>query len=179
MAGWIDAYVALEAEVQATMRSLCSAHCTSCGRPCCREVFCRESLESAFLARIRRAEGGHAYGARTGWLGPRGCRLEAGRPCVCYEFICPRILRRLSGGSQLAANALSEIVTSVGRSALGSQHLLALDGRQLRRVRAARMLARIEAGFAALEACRRVLGGAGPTGADMAALARVDEDASL
>lgn len=125
---WIDEYIALELAVQGPMLELCAASCSVCKTPCCREVFCRESRESAFLRLVVARAEASGYRADVGWLGAEGCRLAFGRPPVCYEFLCQRILDGLEDDvARRAALRLGKIIPDVGRQALGRAHLVELE----------------------------------------------------
>ncbi|MBI3432433.1 MAG: hypothetical protein HY018_09515 [Hydrogenophilales bacterium] len=81
-------------EVEAILQSLAALQddvpCARCTSVCCREVMCRESVDSDFLRFVLgpRVED---YEVNDGWHVPgSGCRLGYGRPLVCYEFFCER-----------------------------------------------------------------------------------------
>ena len=80
-----DDYISLEKEIQKLIFPISHYFCRGCLGNCCRAEICKESIESTFLSiltekqRIR-------FDNQNGWLGPLGCRLDYGRPLVCYEF---------------------------------------------------------------------------------------------
>lgn len=47
---------------------------------------CIEAMQSPFLKMIHQQE--HLYDENDGFLSPTGCKLEKGRPSVCYEYFC-------------------------------------------------------------------------------------------
>jgi hypothetical protein len=125
----VQSYGQLEIELQQTMREVCAPFCDHCGTCCCRLDFCLESLESPFLARVRArfASSAH-FDADVGWLTPAGCGLAAGRPPVCYEFLCRAIVEAQPSHQHLEVlNALTMLLTHAGRNALGRRHLVALE----------------------------------------------------
>lgn len=81
-------------EVESILHSLAALQddnpCARCTSVCCKEVFCRESVDSDFL-RFVLGPRVDAYSATAGWFEPgSGCRLSYGRPLVCYEFFCEK-----------------------------------------------------------------------------------------
>ena len=81
-------------EVEAILQSLAALQddipCARCTSVCCREVMCRESVDSDFL-RFVLGPRVDDYGVNDGWYVPgSGCRLGYGRPLVCYEFFCEK-----------------------------------------------------------------------------------------
>lgn len=125
MAGLIDSYVSLEKVLQQLIFQTFRHHCENCASRCCREEMCRESMESAFLAMIVKKQGVR-YDNRTGWTGPSGCRLAYGRPLVCYEFFCDRILQRQSGRDKKIAEMIRDF-TTIGNRAHGRKHLMCIE----------------------------------------------------
>ena len=110
------------------MQQVCTPFCASCKAACCRPVYCRESLESPFLAEVYRrfAPGAH-WDAALGWLTPAGCSLGAGRPPVCYEFLCRTILdAQPSPRARSGLESLARLLTDAGRHAAGRHHLVEL-----------------------------------------------------
>jgi hypothetical protein len=174
VSAWIGDYRALELEVQTAMRELCRPSCARCRRRCCKEVFCREALDSPFLALVRAEVGTAPYDPKRGWLGPTGCRLEVGRPPICYEYVCPEILYTLHGDGQcFAANLLGEVMAFVGRSAVGAAHAVELDADALRHLDGRALRRRVARGRAGLAACRRALAGVEVDRGDHEAMARI------
>lgn len=120
------AYGDLEKQVLAAMTRCCGPFCARCAAVCCRPVYCREALESPFLAWVRKAHAAHLpWSSTTGWLGDSGCRLAAGRPLVCYEFVCDGVLTGQPDARAVAVlKELAVLLTRVGRRARAGHHLL-------------------------------------------------------
>lgn len=146
----VEQYGRLEMAVQQRMNACCAVFCSACTVPCCRVDFCRESLESPFLAAVRnRFAPAALWDPATGWLTPTGCGLAAGRPPVCYEFLCGPILTARNGDQPLAAlKQLSMLITAAGRRARGNHHLVALS--ELSRINLSRLSAQLTRSHEAL-----------------------------
>jgi len=145
--------------MQEVMAELCAQSCASCRQRCCKERFCRESVESPFLQAVREGVTGVSYGAKKGWIGPRGCRLEVGRPPICYEYLCPEILYTLDGPDQReAAKDLAEIVAHVGDDLIDGQHAVEVDDQGFDALDRALLEARIDLAILLLEKGKRALG---------------------
>jgi hypothetical protein len=125
----VESYGQLEIELQQRMREACALFCDRCDDRCCRVDFCYESLESPFLAHVRArfAPSAH-FDAVVGWLTPAGCGLAAGRPPVCYEFLCRAIMEAQPTRQHLSAlENLAMLLARAGRNAFGHRHLVALE----------------------------------------------------
>lgn len=114
-------------EVESILQSLAALHddnpCASCTSVCCKEVMCRESIDSDFL-RFLLGPLVEAYGVDAGWYVPgSGCRLSYGRPLVCYEFFCERF--DAQDRSQL--RQLSRAFKKVYAKAFAGQHMLVVE----------------------------------------------------
>lgn len=135
----IKRYGQLESGVRQCMQQVCAPFCGPCKATCCRLVYCRESLESPFLAAVhRRFAPGAQWDAAVGWLTPSGCSLGAGRPPVCYEFLCRTILEaQPSPRARSGLESLARLLTDAGRHAAGRHHLVELT--DLDRINAARL----------------------------------------
>jgi hypothetical protein len=81
-----------------------------------------------FLSEVRRRFAAQArWNPERGWLTPTGCGLAAGRPPVCYEFLCRTILEgQPSPLVQSGLAALAMLLTHAGRKASGRRHLVEL-----------------------------------------------------
>lgn len=125
----MTSYSLLEREIQGCMRALCSAVCAQCVTPCCRIDFCRESMQSPFLASVRtRFVPDACWDPAVGWLTARGCSLSAGRPPVCYEFLCQSLLtNQPTRLHREALQMLSRLLTTAGTCARGRRHLVELN----------------------------------------------------
>lgn len=122
----ITMYRDLERCIQQIMTIACDSHCSVCRSPCCKIDFCVESLQSPFLEAIRNPLVPlKDWDASLGWLTSKGCRLPAGRPPVCYEFICQTIASAQPDASQCdALHQLGMLLTIAGRRAAGTRHLV-------------------------------------------------------
>ena len=121
--------------------------CAMCTSVCCTPDICEESLDSAFLNRVRSVCGEKSlFCDRFGWLTERGCALACGRPPVCYGFFCNEILDALDSGCREDVRKLGRIISGVGERALGSRHLVELDEDDLRRLDWERLGRKIAAG---------------------------------
>lgn len=118
-----DLHVELESILQSLAALRQASPCAGCASVCCREVFCRESVESDFLRFVLgpRADG---YSARSGWHDPAsGCRLSHGRPLVCYEFLCGEF----DGPEWTALRQLSRAFKRVYVQVRAGRNLLVVD----------------------------------------------------
>ena len=129
------------------MRSACSPTCSSCYKICCRPKMCQESLDSPFLVLVRNASKQRtAWKKEQGWLGAKGCRLNLGRPPVCYEFLCQDILdNQPDENARSQLKALARLLTQAGQRALGGDHIVEImTMERLARVKPGRMAARFD-----------------------------------
>lgn len=134
---WLHRIRALHIEVEAILQSLAAAlddnPCARCTRVCCREVFCRESVESDFLKFVLgpRVE---AYDENAGWFMPgAGCRLSYGRPLLCYEYFC----EKFDAQAVDTIRQLSRALKTLYANALAGQHILVVD--DIRRIGARKL----------------------------------------
>ena len=121
----IERYADLEIQIQKLTAPFSRRYCRDCAGACCREEICKESVESPFLSilvgmqQIR-------YDPAKGWQSAAGCRLEFGRPLVCYEYFCEEIME-----SQDFQNArIQELIrryVSIGSKAHADTHLLCIS----------------------------------------------------
>jgi len=119
----IKNYILLEKKLQKKINDLCKPFCSKCANPCCKEVFCRESIDSSFLYILIKKQD---VKYDNGWIGSHGCRLSYGRPPVCYEFFCGEVTEKehLKG-----AQVVQEIkrFISAGNKACGNEHLICVN----------------------------------------------------
>ena len=159
----IDTYGGFEQRVRQEMERRCRAFCSVCRQVCCRVHFCVEARESVFLKRVARRHSPHAeFDSVHGWLGPDGCRLVAGRPPVCYEFLCRDIPHAMHGDPHRrhAMLTLSMLVTHLGKRAVGGRHLVEVtDETALKRIAGSRFHAHLAQAEAAFEAALGLLDG--------------------
>jgi hypothetical protein len=123
---FLSAYVDLERRVQKRMTALCAERCRRCEKVCCKFDYCRESKESVFLRQVYdHLATPSAWRTDSGWLGPKGCTLPAGRPPVCYAFCCDAIrAAQPNPMARYALDLLSDLITYAGRNARGNRHLV-------------------------------------------------------
>ena len=163
IASMVERYGEFEQRVRQQMEQRCRPACSVCQNVCCRPHFCEESRQSAFLERVvRRFSPRAVFDKKCGWLSSKGCTLVAGRPPVCYEFLCGDIPDAVSADShrRWAMLALSMLVTHVGRRVFGSRHLVeATSASDLTRIHQARFAARLEEAEAALAEAATILDG--------------------
>jgi hypothetical protein len=173
----IDRYVHFEQRVRRWTERWCRPFCTVCPKVCCRFGFCIESRESAFLTRVAgRFAPRSAFSATRGWLSATGCCLVAGRPPVCYEFLCRDIWQTVAGdpNRRHALLTASMVVSYVGRRAIGGRHLVeALDADDLKRISTARVMTRLDEAGEAFRAAVRILDGRSADAGDLKALTRI------
>jgi len=139
-------YQAFEAVVRPQIENLCGQHCSICNSVCCRPDYCRENLDSPFLARLRSKNPSKSgYNAAQGWLTPTGCALSNGRPPVCYQFTCDKIIDALPDDlNRYLALVLSNLVPHIGKRALGDRHLVEImDPAHLKKVKHERFVIRL------------------------------------
>ena len=114
-------------EVEAILQSLAALQddtpCARCTSVCCREVMCRESVDSDFLRFLlgSRVDG---YSVSDGWLVPgSGCRLSFGRPLVCYEYFCEQFDAQDASELRQLSRALKKLYANV----YAGQHMLVVE----------------------------------------------------
>jgi hypothetical protein len=122
----ISKYAAFEATVQDYTSGYFRAYCSVCTDVCCKPEFCRETLDSPFLALVRMARNPAAsYSKETGWLSATGCTLTTGRPPVCYEYLCDEIMTcQTTGMHRYADTVLSKLISHLGRRVCKGKHLV-------------------------------------------------------
>lgn len=118
-------YLSLEKEIQKRTKQISEHFCKECPSKCCKEEMCRESIESKFLYILIKKQNVD-YDRQKGWIGPSGCRLNYGRPLVCYEFFCERILRNNNFRASNIQQIIKEFI-SIGNRAYGNTHLICID----------------------------------------------------
>lgn len=128
------AYRNLEQQTGRIILSICRPFCSRCNVVCCKEEFCSESIDSFWLRLIWQICDHEIsqYDKRRGWLKSNGCRLKAGRPPLCYEYICNHIFEKVPEVLVLQPlNSISNLLSLAGKNALGSRHLVTLSSRQI------------------------------------------------
>ncbi len=121
----IPDYIQVEREILRRVRDISNDFCARCVKKCCAEAYCRESFQSRFLSRLVRMQK-VTYDQKKGWLGPQGCRLEYGRPMVCYEFFCDDFLTDRVFMSSDIRGLIKDFV-NIGSRARGTTHLICID----------------------------------------------------
>jgi hypothetical protein len=150
----LDAYAALETAVRQQIAGFCAPHCSECERVCCRPQYCRENIQSPFLTILSAKIQQHtAYTAEHGWLTSTGCALSAGRPPVCYEFNCNKIIdAQPDDNHRYILQVLSNLIPHIGKRALGQRHLVEImDAAKLKRVKITRFRKRLAEARRALQ----------------------------
>ena len=154
-------YQHLEQRVRQLTLKICGSFCRSCHDRCCNKDYCSESLESYWLRMTWGSWGHHIseYDISEGWLSPGGCQLEVGRPPVCYEFLCRKILTEIQEKNYLAGfKGISNLVSFAGRNALGNRHLITLSPEQiLKRINFERLRRKIGQAHSILNRCEAAL----------------------
>jgi hypothetical protein len=117
----------LHIEVESILQSLAALHddnpCASCTNVCCKEVMCRESMDSDFL-RFLLGPLVEGYSVDAGWYVPgSGCRLSYGRPLVCYEFFC----EKFEAQDWTQPRQLSRALKTLYANAFAGQHMLVVN----------------------------------------------------
>jgi hypothetical protein len=113
----------IERILQKLANSSIANQCGQCASVCCREKYCRESLDSDFLNFIR-TDNADGYLPDSGWYSPAtGCRLKLGRPLVCYEYFCSA----LTGENAEELKNLSRRFKRIYDRVLGGRHMLVVD----------------------------------------------------
>ena len=120
-----DDYISLEKEIQKLIFSISNYFCRECLGKCCRAEICKESIESTFLSRLTEKQR-IRFDNQNGWLGPLGCRLDYGRPLVCYEFFCENVLKTNFFSTSNIKTIINNFA-SIGNKAYGNTHLLCID----------------------------------------------------
>ena len=127
-------YQDLEQKVRRMILKACKPFCSACSDCCCKKDFCSESLHSFWLRMTWQLQGytSAQYDDSKGWLLSEGCRLISGRPPVCYEYLCNKMLGEMSEGVQLDnLKAISALPAVAGKNALGNKHLVTLSAEQI------------------------------------------------
>lgn len=114
-------------DVESILQSLAALQddipCASCTNVCCKEVLCRESVDSDFL-RFVLGSRVDDYSVSDGWyVSGSGCRLGYGRPLVCYEYFCEKFDVQEVGSIRQLSRALKTVYSH----AFAGQHILAVE----------------------------------------------------
>jgi hypothetical protein len=114
-------------EVESILQSLAALQddkpCANCTSVCCKEVMCRESMDSDFL-RFLLGPLADRYSVDAGWYVPgSGCRLSYGKPLVCYEFFC----EKFEAQDWTQPRQLSRALKTLYANAFAGQHMLVVE----------------------------------------------------
>ncbi len=154
-------YLFLESKVNSLISQACGCFCSECIDRCCKKDICSESISSCWL-RIVWSLSGHEisqYGEAKGWLSSYGCHLTAGRPPVCYDFLCNRILEENPMGAYVSSLIkICNLPGWMGKNALGTRHLVTLSSKEVfYLVNFNRLRNRIAKGLELCEQCEKQL----------------------
>ncbi|NDP48742.1 MAG: hypothetical protein GZ085_10200 [Sulfuriferula multivorans] len=118
-----EVHIETESILQSLAALLNDVPCASCANVCCKEVLCRESIESDFLRFVLGARVDD-YSLSDGWYVPgSGCRLSYGRPLVCYEYFCERFDTQAVDSLKQLSRAFKKVYCNV----FAGQHILVVD----------------------------------------------------
>ena len=142
----LKAYATFESEVRVFSTQLWFQWCSNCRVVCCKAVYCRETVESPFLFLMLQKYSQRVFTSpQKTWLSETGCKLLIGRPPVCYEFLCGKILdAQQTEMHRYAMRVLSKLISHIGKKAIGSKHLIEImDPADLKKVRYSRFEKRL------------------------------------
>jgi hypothetical protein len=159
----VQRYGQFEKRVRQWTEKVCQPYCSVCRHVCCLAHYCSEARHSVFLSRVAdqfspQAAFHHAHG----WLGQNGCTLVAGRPPVCYEFLCRAIVDGVAGDPfrHHALLVTSMVMTFVGKKAICGRHVVeAMRYAELERINPNRFLSRLDQAEAAFDLASDFLDG--------------------
>jgi hypothetical protein len=155
----VHSYARLERQVQGLMGEVCGPFCRSCGKPCCQEKFCRETITSPWLVLVRNSfPPEDRYDPERGWRRSGGCLLREGRSPICYEYFCKKIASDGDPIRNYALQTLGKLLSFAGQKALNGIHLVAIPSAEdLARIKPERLFKRLQLAGTAFVACRQVL----------------------
>jgi len=169
-------YARFEQKVQTHMTARLKRFCAPCEGGCCTAVICRESVESSFLIRLREmSQPRVSYRRGGGWQREHGCALVAGRPPVCYEFICDDIERAHPDPlDRYVLKVLCRLVTYAGKRACGMLHAVEIsEDCDLLKIQLNNFMQRLEAAEAAFNRVKAYHAGKNLNADDMEILVRI------
>ena len=118
-----EVHIEMESILQSLAALQNDAPCASCTNVCCKEVLCRESIESDFLRFVLGARVDD-YSLSNGWyVAGSGCRLSFGRPLVCYEYFCERFDTQEVDSLKHLSRTFKKVYSNV----YAGQHILVVD----------------------------------------------------
>lgn len=83
---YIKQYTELETGMRELINRKGNSLCGQCTRCCCDVIHCEEGVKSPFLKLVHQQE--HLFDQKDGFLSPTGCKLDKGRPSICYAYFC-------------------------------------------------------------------------------------------
>ncbi len=118
-----EIHIEVESILQSLAALLDENPCACCSNVCCKEAFCRESVDSDFLRFVLGARV-EDYDVHAGWYVPgSGCRLGYGRPLVCYEYFCDQFETQAANPLRQLSRAFKTVYSNV----LAGQHMLVVE----------------------------------------------------
>ena len=169
-------YAALETAVGQRTADFCAPHCSICERVCCHPKYCRENIDSPFLTLLSsNTLQNSGYSSGRGWLTTCGCSLSTGRPPVCYQFNCNKIIDALPDDlHRYLFQVLSNLVPHIGKRALGHRHLVEImDAAKLKQVKITRFRNRLAEARRALRIIQSTNGNEFPAASSLADLSKI------
>jgi len=162
MDDFLKAYIEFEIRLREMMITVCGNMCGMCTACCCRADICEEARDSAFLQLLLKRQGftEFDFDDQYGWLEHQGCRLEYGRPPVCYEYFCDELLEAMPDERfQELMRRAGKLIDLIGQNALGEIHLTEIrNPADLEKVSVERLFQRLEEAKAALAEIFQSLG---------------------
>lgn len=119
-------YIKLENLIQGLINHISGEQCKNCLSICCKEEICRETINSCFLSLVIKKNQSIEYDYMNGWVSNEGCRLKNGRPLVCYEFFCDKLLIHANHQMEFIRYIINEFVL-LGKNSHGNIHLICID----------------------------------------------------
>jgi hypothetical protein len=172
----LKGYADFETAVRHQIADICAPHCSVCRSVCCRPEYCRENSDSPFLNLISaKSRPNKVYSAERGWLTASGCALSTGRPPVCYQFNCNKVMDALPDDQHCYFfQVLSNLIPHIGKRALGQRHLVEImDQAQLGKVKLVRFGRRLNEARQALYVIQSFYMPEFKKASSLAALARI------
>lgn len=122
----IKNYIKLENLIQGLINYISGEQCKNCLSICCKEEICRETISSYFLSLVVKKSQCIEYDYMNGWVSNEGCRLKNGRPLVCYEFFCNKLLIHTNHQMESIKSIIKEFIL-LGNKSHGNKHLICID----------------------------------------------------
>ena len=119
-----DNYIILEKHIKSRISKITKSYCNSCLSICCKEEICRETIDSNFLHLLIKKQK-LKYNKISGWTSSKGCKIDYGRPLICYEYFCEKIKNSKIFHSSGIEKLVKEF-KAVGNSCYKKQHLICI-----------------------------------------------------